>query len=816
MVENVGHYKLLDQIAAGAAGDVYKARDTRHGRTVAIKVLRGDLTTDRAAYERLESHARAAAALSHPNIATLYEIGEDSGRVFLAFEYAPGETLARVISGRPMNTRRAVDLAAQIADALAEAHAGGVIHGAITTSSIIVTPRDKAKILDFGVAEWTSNTGSTGSAGRVSIDERADTSSLGAVLFEMLTGKPPSGPSPASIREVPPELAAIVARALERPKGGYESAATMAAELHAVAAVLESRTTELDDEMATVFASPSRSFPWGRLVWLGVVLGMAAAAVAGGRMSRERLARMWHHTIAGPPAPVIALISLADTGTDGSQYLAEGLTDDLASRLGQTPGLRVVGRSSIRTNRGERSPRDVAADLGAHAVLAGSMKASGSSISLSLELIDPSDGSRIWKGELTRELGDITAAQVEIATQIAQALHVRPQPTPWSVRAAARHVDPSGYKLYLQGRQALSLRRVREAIDDFQRATVADAGLAEAFAALGDAIRSDSADPAIDGEAPAHSDSMTAAVERAYQLDPDLPPANVAMGLAAPSMREALTFFKHAIDVDPSFAEAYLHAGERIQAVDPSGAVALFRKAIAADRRLEASYGDLSMALLLLGRDDEARHVVEGRADATRFLAALDLDERRYADAATHALAAGKLREKPAAWLQYIVALRSAGRGDEALQEATELTRRFPDVCSGRALAAGLLEEHGSSAAARRMRRAITGVVQRDPGLIATIECSAVAAAAGGDARQAAAALDRISEIPTLEAGAPGNNVNNVHELGQSLPQQLRGRAYPWSNVIEAPAVVAAKGRVESAFARQREIARSVLGGLLE
>src|SRR5213593_3966794 len=156
MFETLGQYRILDRLGAGGMGEVYRARDTRLGRTVAIKVLPADVAGDPDRRERFMQEARATAALSHPNIAALYEIGEDQGHIFLVFEFVPGDTLKTVIGGRPLNPRRAIDLAVQIADALADAHAEGIVHRDIKPANIIVTPKGAAKILDFGLATWTA------------------------------------------------------------------------------------------------------------------------------------------------------------------------------------------------------------------------------------------------------------------------------------------------------------------------------------------------------------------------------------------------------------------------------------------------------------------------------------------------------------------------------------------------------------------------------------------------------------------------------------------------------------------------------------
>jgi serine/threonine-protein kinase len=286
VLETLGHYKILDRIGAGGLGDLYRARDTRHGRTVAVRVVRPELLADAAERERLLDNARAGSALSHPSIATLYEAGEDQGQLFLASEYVPGDTLRSVIGGRPLNPRRALELAAQIADALAEAHAAGILHGDIKPDTVIVTPKGNAKVLEMGLTLWTAGGAARARAGRITtaaaaqdavvgrtapylspeqalgsdVDYRTDIFSLGVVLFEMLTGRVPfeastpsdvtqevvSGPlaAPSALnRAVPAEIDPIVERMLSKSPGDrHASAATVAAELRAVVVALDYRS----------------------------------------------------------------------------------------------------------------------------------------------------------------------------------------------------------------------------------------------------------------------------------------------------------------------------------------------------------------------------------------------------------------------------------------------------------------------------------------------------------------------------------------------------------------------------------------------
>ena len=157
MLEALGQYKILGRIGIGRMGELYRARDTRAGRTVAIRVVADDIAGDPARRERYLEDARAAATLSHPNIAAVYEIGNDQGRLFVVSEYVPGDTLKTVIAGRALNPRHALDHGIQLADALAEAHAEDVVHGDIRPDNIIITPKGNAKFLDFGLGAWTGS-----------------------------------------------------------------------------------------------------------------------------------------------------------------------------------------------------------------------------------------------------------------------------------------------------------------------------------------------------------------------------------------------------------------------------------------------------------------------------------------------------------------------------------------------------------------------------------------------------------------------------------------------------------------------------------
>ncbi len=310
MIDALGQYRILGPIGAGHLGELFRARDTRAGRTVALRIVAKAIAGDGERRRRLVSDAREVAALSHPSIAGLYEVGEQDETLFLVTEYVPGDTLSTLIAGRALNARHALDHGIQLADALATGHAAGVIHRDVHPAGIIVTPKGMAKFVDFGLARWTTSGrerrqladvagDDAGSSPQVvymapeealgaPVDWRADIFSLGAVLFEMVAGTPPPLIPPsanASTADVllappvapsainpasPPELDPIVLKMLARdPDDRYQSAATIAAQLRAAAVTLDAR----EDQAAA--GSPTTS-EWRRFAGVSILLVLFA------------------------------------------------------------------------------------------------------------------------------------------------------------------------------------------------------------------------------------------------------------------------------------------------------------------------------------------------------------------------------------------------------------------------------------------------------------------------------------------------------------------------------------------------------------
>ena len=254
-IGSVAHYTLLERLEPAGLGELYRARDTRLGRTVAVRLLPADFAPDPASRATLLETARPLIARSHPNIIALFDAGEHDGRVFIVFEYLEGRSLRAEMAGRPMNMRRGVELAIQMADALADAHANGSVHGGLSPESIVVTAKGRAKIPTFELAarggfdqqatDWRlRDYDSPEEARGQPADERSDIYSIGAVLYEMLTGRRPlhrgASARSASNRHVPDELDEVVLKAVApNPNSRAQNAATLAAELRGVAARLD-------------------------------------------------------------------------------------------------------------------------------------------------------------------------------------------------------------------------------------------------------------------------------------------------------------------------------------------------------------------------------------------------------------------------------------------------------------------------------------------------------------------------------------------------------------------------------------------------
>jgi serine/threonine protein kinase len=294
MRDAIGDYKVLERIGAGGAAEVFRARDTRLGRTAAIKVLTSEIAMDPIQGPAFVTEANLAVTLGHPSVAALYEIDEQDGRPHLVFEFVPGQTLSAVLAGHPLNPRRAIDFAAQVADGLAEVHAAGLVHRMLRPEKIIVTMKGTAKTIDVGLGQYAMAVARRTAVDGTPVaamaywapeqiagapgDHRSDIWGLGLTLIEMLTGTPPVPGQPPSTSSLPPELRPLVARMVtEGPDRRPQSAATVAAELRAIAAAIDTRRDAVPSPPVAAVRKPVPAPAFPR--WVLVLLVLVGAAL---------------------------------------------------------------------------------------------------------------------------------------------------------------------------------------------------------------------------------------------------------------------------------------------------------------------------------------------------------------------------------------------------------------------------------------------------------------------------------------------------------------------------------------------------------
>jgi eukaryotic-like serine/threonine-protein kinase len=651
----LGPYEILAPLGAGGMGEVYRARDTRLGRTVAIKILPASLSDNPDARQRFQREARAISSLQHSNICTLYDIGSENSVDFLVMEYLEGETLHDRLLRGLLPVEQVTRHGMEIADALDSAHRKGFVHRDLKPSNVFLTRHGEAKVLDFGLvkleeeastdqstisnpANLTSPGTALGTVGYMSpeqargdpLDARTDIFSFGAVLYEMTSGKPafpgkttavifkaildqtPAAPSQLN-PAFPPRLEEIIFKALEKDRDvRYQSAADIRADLKRLR-----RDTESASGGITGRTDKAQTKTWWhtkRAIIAGVLAVVALAAAAYFFWPRSK------QTIDS-----IAVLPFANVSADPSmEYLSDGITEGIIDRLSGLANVKVISRTSaFRYKKRDIEPQKIARELGVQALVTGRVIQRGDELSVSAELVDTREDKQLWGEQYNRRLADIASVQQEIANAISGNLRVRLTSEEKTRLSKPYSANAEAYQLYLKGRYHTNqgtAEGYKKGIEYFQQAIDKDPSYALAYAGLADSYGGLGGGAAY---APPRETlpKAKAAATKALELDDTLAEAHAALGYAgyfsdwnwASAERE----FKRAIELNPNSAISHsryseilgtrehfdesVAEGERAQKLDPLSAQILTQLGYAylSTRRYDEAIAQFQSALEL-------------------------------------------------------------------------------------------------------------------------------------------------------------------------------------------------------------------------
>ena len=511
----IGHYKISESIGAGGMGEVYLATDIVADRKAALKLLPLPFTGDAARLKRFQQEAHAVVGLNHPNILTVYEIGEDHSIHYIASELIEGETLRERLTRGRMELSEAVDVAIQVASALAAAHNAGIVHRDIKPENIMLRPDGYAKVLDFGIAKLAeqelptsmpkdealllvkTNLGSVlGTVRYMSpeqacgapVDERTDIWSLGVVLYEMVSGHAPfAGDTPKDVmssilkKEPPPltryiarapvELQQIISKTLRKDRSQrYRSAHELLQALKNLGRKLEAR---LERAAAPLWLRWVRS-----PAALVLALTIAAFALALPFYRQRNLATSL------PPDKSIAVLPFENLSDEKEQAaFANGVQDDILTKLAKIADLKVISQTSVMDYRGKRNIRQIGNDLGVSHVLEGSVRRAGTHLRLNAQLIDTRTDKHVWAQQYDRDLNDLFAIQSEIAQKVAERLNANITSAERLAIEEKPTTDPTALELYSRANDILTADTLK-AIDLLNQAVARDPSFLKAYCLL--------------------------------------------------------------------------------------------------------------------------------------------------------------------------------------------------------------------------------------------------------------------------------------------------------------------------------------------
>jgi len=604
--QTIGHYKISESIGTGGMGEVYLATDIVAGRKAALKLLPLRFTGDAERLKRFEQEAHAVVGLNHPNILTVYEIGEDHSIHYIASELIEGETLRQRLTRGPMQLSEAVEIAIQVASALAAAHQAGIVHRDIKPENIMLRSDGYVKVLDFGIAKLAeqelpptmprdealllveTNLGSVlGTVRYMSpeqacgapVDERTDIWSLGVVLYEMVTGYAPfTGDTPQDVmfaileKEPPPltrhivhaltKLQQIVSTTLRKDRGQrYQSAHELLEALKALR-----RKLEVEAELQRSSAAPL----WLRWIRSPIAVVLASLAIA------LALALLFYRhrnpTTTSPPEKSIAVLPFENLSEEkANAYFAEGVQNEILTRLATVRDLKVISRTS--TAKYQSRPdnlRKVAQELGVSTVLEGAVQKTGDKVRVNVQLIDARADTHLWAKSYDRDFKDVLGVESEVSQEIAEALQANLSPSESHALTSIRTPDAEAYDLFLRGEYELRQAEGSLAADAFDRADAfyrqaleRDANFAEAAAELARSrlTRHWFVSPLT----PAELEEGKSFIDRALALATNSPEAHFALGLffyyGHRQYENALAEFNRTLEFQPNNAWARQYCG---------------------------------------------------------------------------------------------------------------------------------------------------------------------------------------------------------------------------------------------------------------
>ena len=668
----LGHYQLQSLLGAGGMGEVYRARDLRLERDVAVKILPEHLAQDAEALRRFEREAKAVAALSHPNITAIFDFGTEAGVSYAVMELLEGETLRARLQRGALPWREAVELASAMADGLAAAHAKGIIHRDLKPENIFLTADGQVKILDFGIARvklpvtaesaTRANTKTRpgtvlGTIGYMSpeqvrgeeADAPSDIFALGCVLYEMVSGQRPFASATttetlaAILRDAPPpmtdvlptvpaKLERLINHCLEkRAAERFQSARDLSYELRQL-------LREREESAAVVKSRGPRG-------WKNVVLTATAAV-----LFLLAAGLVWFNQRGAAVDSLAVLPLLNASGDESVEYLGEGITDALINSLSQLPQLkRVIARSTVasytKSKGQELDPRVVGQDLHVGSILTGNLSKRGDELLLRAELVNTADGARLWGDSIQRKFAEAALIQTELAQLIADKLRLKLSGTERQRLIKSPTENAEAYRLYVVGRhysQTLTSDGVKKGIEMLQQAVRLDPGYALAHAGLAECYH----DLSNLFESPAVAmPKVKVAAAQALQLDESLAEAHTALAqyhaFYAWEWTDAERELKRALELNPGYARAAFIYGQFLAEQGRlTEAIGQFTRAHELDPLSSEISGWIAFTYYLNHQYDksiqESKKLLE--ADRTFYVAHLNLaqayvQQGRYAEA---------------------------------------------------------------------------------------------------------------------------------------------------------------------------------------